>query len=140
MVGKQGMTTTWLILTILGVAAIAGGAFYWAYLGNSPAGGGLFGPRPERRLSVVEQANVDGRRRLILIRRDGVEHLIMTGGPIDVVVETGIGAPAPATSPAATSGLPRVRPALAASTDGDGVREPTLVARPPRRLNPVAGE
>jgi flagellar protein FliO/FliZ len=25
-----------------------------------------------------------------LIRRDDVEHLLMTGGPVDVVVETGI--------------------------------------------------
>jgi len=33
----------------------------------------------------------DGRRRLLLIRRDDVEHLVMTGGPIDVVIETGIG-------------------------------------------------
>ena len=26
----------------------------------------------------------------LLIRRDDVEHLLMTGGPVDVVVETGI--------------------------------------------------
>lgn len=43
-----------------------------------------------RRLGVVETAGVDGRRRLVLIRRDNVEHLIMTGGPVDVVIETGI--------------------------------------------------
>ena len=30
---------------------------------------------------------------MILIRRDDVEHLIMTGGPVDVVIETGIGEP-----------------------------------------------
>jgi len=42
---------------------------------------------------VIEQASVDARRRLVLIRRDGVEHLIMTGGPVDVVIETGIQAP-----------------------------------------------
>jgi flagellar protein FliO/FliZ len=58
--------------------------------GQSPATG-IFGARAERRLGVVEQASVDGRRRLILVRRDGVEHLIMTGGPVDVVIETGIG-------------------------------------------------
>ena len=49
----------------------------------------------ERRLGVVESAAVDGHRKLILIRRDNVEHLIMTGGPVDVVIETGIeGTPA----------------------------------------------
>jgi flagellar protein FliO/FliZ len=51
---------------------------------------GLFGPKPDRRLGVVEHASVDGKRRLILVRRDNVEHLIMTGGPVDVVIETGI--------------------------------------------------
>jgi hypothetical protein len=44
----------------------------------------------QRRLGVVEAANVDGRRRLLLVRRDNVEHLIMTGGPVDVLIETGI--------------------------------------------------
>jgi flagellar protein FliO/FliZ len=53
----------------------------------------LFPQRPEPRLAVMEQASVDRMRRLVLIRRDDVEHLIMTGGPIDVVIETGIAAP-----------------------------------------------
>ena len=44
----------------------------------------------ERRLGVVESAAVDGHRKLVLVRRDNVEHLIMTGGPVDVVIETGI--------------------------------------------------
>lgn len=38
----------------------------------------------------MEQASIDSRRKLVLIRRDDVEHLIMTGGPVDVVIETGI--------------------------------------------------
>jgi len=32
------------------------------------------------RLAVVDAAAVDGRRRLVLIRRDNVEHLLMIGG------------------------------------------------------------
>jgi hypothetical protein len=59
--------------------------------GLSSAATMFFRPRPERRLEVVDQASVDARRRLVLIRRDDVEHLIMTGGPVDVVIETGIG-------------------------------------------------
>lgn len=39
------------------------------------------------RLQVMDSAPVDGRRRLLLIRRDNVEHLIMIGGPSDIVVE-----------------------------------------------------
>jgi flagellar biogenesis protein FliO len=42
------------------------------------------------RLAVIDAAAVDGRRKLIIIRRDNVEHLLMIGGPSDVVVETNI--------------------------------------------------
>ena len=46
--------------------------------------------RSKKRVMVVDTANVDGRRQVVIIRRDNVEHLIMTGGPVDVVIETGI--------------------------------------------------
>ncbi len=42
------------------------------------------------RLAVIDAANVDGRRRLVLIRRDNMEHLLMIGGPSDVVIEPNI--------------------------------------------------
>ena len=42
------------------------------------------------RLAVIDTAAVDGRRKLVIIRRDNVEHLLMIGGPTDVVVETNI--------------------------------------------------
>jgi flagellar protein FliO/FliZ len=43
-----------------------------------------------RRLSVVDTVVVDPKRQLLIVRRDNVEHLILTGGPQDVVIETGI--------------------------------------------------
>lgn len=43
-----------------------------------------------RRLSVVDHMQVDARRQLLIVRRDDVEHLILTGGPQDVVIESGI--------------------------------------------------
>jgi len=39
------------------------------------------------RLSIVDALPIDRRRRLVLVRRDNVEHLILIGGPTDVVVE-----------------------------------------------------
>jgi flagellar protein FliO/FliZ len=39
---------------------------------------------------VIDAAAVDGRRRLVLVRRDNVEHLLMIGGPTDIVVEPNI--------------------------------------------------
>lgn len=78
-----------LVIMLLGGLAAAGVYFARNYMqGNGP---GVFGNRAERRLDVVEQSSVDGRRRLVLIRRDNVEHLIMTGGPVDLVIETNIG-------------------------------------------------
>jgi hypothetical protein len=76
---------------LLAAAGIAAAALYFAgYFPLPPSAAAFFGPRAEKRLDVVEQSNVDGRRRLVLIRRDDVEHLIMTGGPVDVVIETNI--------------------------------------------------
>jgi len=89
---------TWLFLSILVAAALAAGLWgYRAYAtGDASIGfnfGTWFAPRPEPRLGVSEQATVDSRRKLVLVRRDDVEHLIMTGGPVDVVIETGISVP-----------------------------------------------
>jgi flagellar protein FliO/FliZ len=60
-----------------------------ALVASGGRGSGFLRPR-ERRLAVVDTASVDGRRKLLLIRRDDVEHLVMTGGPVDVLIETGI--------------------------------------------------
>jgi flagellar protein FliO/FliZ len=42
------------------------------------------------RLAVIDAAAVDGRRRLVLVRRDNIEHLLMIGGPTDIVIEPNI--------------------------------------------------
>src|ERR671937_92003 len=92
------MTTLLVLLFVLLLLAVAVVVGLWGYRAyttgdTSLTWGNWFGPPPEPRLSVSEQANVDGRRKLLLIRRDDVEHLIMTGGPVDVVIETNIAAP-----------------------------------------------
>ena len=48
-----------------------------------------------KRLSVVETLTVDARRRLVLVRRDDVEHLILLGPQSDLLVESNLAAPAP---------------------------------------------
>lgn len=45
---------------------------------------------PSHRLSVVEATNIDPKRRLVLVRRDDIEHLILLGPDSMTVVETGI--------------------------------------------------
>ncbi|MEP1442350.1 MAG: flagellar biosynthetic protein FliO [Hyphomicrobiales bacterium] len=58
--------------------------------------GGMFGNKSQNRLGVIEAAAVDNKRRLVLVRRDNVEHLIMIGGTSDILVEAGINRSAPA--------------------------------------------
>jgi flagellar protein FliO/FliZ len=72
-----------VVLALIGVTA-------WLVrrLSANRLGGGARGRQP--RLAVIDAATVDGRRRLVLIRRDNIEHLLMIGGPTDVVIEPNI--------------------------------------------------
>ena len=75
------------------IALIVLGSWLWRSMlekGVALPGQALFKPAKDKRIGAIETASIDGRRKLVLIRRDGVEHLIMTGGPVDVVIETGI--------------------------------------------------
>jgi len=82
-----------LLLVVLALASAGIAVFLRAYLSGTSPSAVLFRQKGERRLEVVDHANVDSRRKLLLIRRDSVEHLVMTGGPVDVVIETGITPP-----------------------------------------------
>jgi flagellar protein FliO/FliZ len=79
-----------VLLALLIVVGLAGGVFYLVRFVSASRFGAasLRGRQP--RLAVIEVAGVDPRRRLVLIRRDNVEHLLMIGGPTDVVVEPNI--------------------------------------------------
>lgn len=70
-------------------ALIAVTAWLIRRFGTGTLGGiGTRGRAP--RLAVIEAGAVDGRRKLVLIRRDNTEHLLMIGGPTDIVVEANI--------------------------------------------------
>jgi hypothetical protein len=74
---------------VIVLALIGGTAFLVRRFGGERLGAASARGR-QPRLAVIDAAAVDGRRRLILIRRDNVEHLLMIGGPSDVVVEANI--------------------------------------------------
>ena len=44
-----------------------------------------------RRLGVIESTAIDGKHRLVLVRRDDTEHLVLLGANGDIVVESAIG-------------------------------------------------
>ena len=118
-----------LAASLFGVALIAltvWGFKTFVFASSKNAGGFLRGR--ERRLGVVETASVDSRRKLLLIRRDDVEHLIMIGGPVDVLIETKI------------EGRPHLSPPLgdvvidrseARQVPNFGPAEPQIPANPP---------
>lgn len=74
-----------LVLGLIGITAIILKRFG---SGRMPSSGG--GRNRQPRLAVLDSAVVDAKRRLVLIRRDNSEHLLLIGGPSDVVVETNI--------------------------------------------------
>jgi flagellar protein FliO/FliZ len=72
------------VLAVIGVVAWLIRRFASNRLGSNTNRGRM------PRLAVIDAAAVDGRRRLVLVRRDNVEHLLMIGGPTDIVVEPNI--------------------------------------------------
>jgi flagellar protein FliO/FliZ len=120
------------------------GAIAWALrrFGSGRFSDSTRGRQP--RLAVIDHASVDGRRRLILVRRDNVEHLLMIGGPTDVVVEPNIvravASPrdVPGTRPAAgIEALPRAIPLPENGGSWPLQPEPAPGLRPPPRLEPT---
>ena len=136
------------------VLALIGGA---AWLVRRFAGNRL-GANPNRgrmpRLAVIDAAAVDSRRRLVLVRRDNIEHLLMIGGPTDIVVEPNIVRAMPARDQiaqrpgVAAEPSPRLPPlAETGWNEGDGARpdsrssgfdqvEPQMPEPPPRPMRP----
>ena len=58
---------------------------------------------PARRLAVVEVMPLDTRRKLVLLRRDGTEYLVLLGTGQDLLLEGGLPAE-PAAKPGKGSG------------------------------------
>ena len=86
MFGDWGALLVQFLITavvVLGLVAVV----FWLVRRYSAAGLGRIGRGRVPRLAIIDAMSIDGRRRLVLVRRDNVEHLILIGGPTDVVVE-----------------------------------------------------
>ena len=136
------------VLALIGVAAWLVRRFAGNRLGANPNRGRM------PRLAVIDAAAVDSRRRLVLVRRDNIEHLLMIGGPTDIVVEPNIVRASPtreqaAQRPGVGAEPPPRLPPLAESgwNEGDGARpdsrsngfdqvEPQMPEPPPRPMRP----
>jgi hypothetical protein len=139
--------TVWFIISFVAVLALIGAAAWLVrrFAGNRLGANANRGRMP--RLAVIDAAAVDGRRRLVLVRRDNIEHLLMIGGPTDIVVETNIVRAMPGRDqmpPRPAAGAePQARIAPLPDsgwTDGEGSRtdmfdhvEPAMPEPPPAR-------
>ncbi|WP_095085081.1 flagellar biosynthetic protein FliO [Mesorhizobium sophorae] len=93
------------------------------------------GRNRKTRLAVMDATAVDSHRRLVLIRRDDIEHLLLIGGPTDVVVERDIRLSAPR-RPALT-GDGGLQPVPAAAAPAAKPRAPQSAPPPPARQAPA---
>jgi flagellar protein FliO/FliZ len=132
--GQYALKALFAFIVVFGLLALA----LWLarrFSGERLANATTRGRQP--RLAVIDAATVDGRRRLILIRRDNVEHLLMVGGPTDVVIEPNIvraaGAPR---EMAAARPLPASDPLPRAVPLGEGSMWP-LQPEPAPRSEPL---
>jgi len=88
-----------LVLALVGLAALAARRYGIA---------GFVQGTVERRLSVTETLMIGPRQKLVLVRRDGTEHLVLVGPQGATVIEGAIAAPAARTQalPAAEAVTP----------------------------------
>jgi hypothetical protein len=79
-----GPYLTYIIAALIVLAALVLLIVVWRALSGKISG------RRGSRLGVSEFHEIDKSRRLVLLRRDGVEHLVMIGGPQDLLIEGNI--------------------------------------------------
>jgi flagellar protein FliO/FliZ len=77
----QSLIALVLVVAMIGAFAWVVRRFGWASRFVAPAG--------KKRLSVLEVLPLDGKRRLVLLRRDAAEHLILLGIGGDLLIESG---------------------------------------------------
>lgn len=86
----------------VGIALLLLIGILWILRHRAPSPFVRGGKNRQPRLQVLDAAAVDARRQLVLVRRDGIEHLIMIGGPTDIVIESGISDPTRTGTPTPT--------------------------------------
>ena len=142
-----GELSIWVkfFLAFLVCLGLMGGLYYAVRrFGSGALSVGTTARGRQPRLALIDTAIVDTRRRLVLIRRDNVEHLIMIGGPTDVVIEPNIvraarEAPHAREAPPAREAAPHAREAPPVREAAPPLREapPVREAQPAREPQPA---
>ncbi|UIJ73512.1 flagellar biosynthetic protein FliO [Aurantimonas sp. HBX-1] len=88
-VGESLAPIVWVAIVALVVCLLAIVVILLARKAFGGLGGGGFKTRAPR-LAVMDVARIDEKRRLVLVRRDEVEHLVLVGGQTDILLEGNI--------------------------------------------------
>jgi hypothetical protein len=92
----------------------------------------------DSRIAVLESTVVDAERTLVLVRCDNVEHLIMIGGPADLVVENDVRKTRPGAAPAGKpAAAKQAAPRSAADQRSNGAERKGSEAPPPEAQSPA---
>jgi hypothetical protein len=128
MFGSWGGMILQITITLVVVLVLIA-AVYWLVRRYSSGGLGRIGRGRVPRLAVIDAMAIDGRRRLVLVRRDNIEHLLLIGGPSDVVVEQAIQRPR----------RPTVRPQQSSAPPPPAANEPSPfdLTPPPSESAPI---
>jgi flagellar protein FliO/FliZ len=109
-----------VLLFVLGLVVALG----WVLKRYGIGGGAMIGRN--RRLGVVETALLGPKHRLVLVRRDAVEHLVLIGPTSGTVIESGIAGAA-----AAMPGNPSPRDSFNAMVAAEAARPDAAISGEP---------
>jgi len=134
--GAEGSLIVRFVVAFVIVLALIGLTFWLIRRFGTARVGAAAQRGRQPRLAVIDAAPVDGRRRLVLVRRDNVEHLLMIGGPSDFVVEQNIVRAVPVNPPrdvpVPRADAPRTPETARPQAFDDDAWTPPLAAEPAR--------
>ena len=154
-----------VVIIVIVLVAIGGLGLLAFRLTGRRLSTGANGRTRQPRLGVVDAYDLDRQRQLVIVRRDNVEHLLMIGGPNDLLIESAIvraaasapplrdKEPAPPAIPSPSQSPPSQGPtpvaavvpspgiasqASSAPMVGEGAQPPAIVPLPPRPVEQTA--
>lgn len=122
--GSDVLTAVFALLTVLVLIVAAVWVLKFVFRASDVVGRGR-----NRRLTLVDSMTLDPKRQLHIIRRDDVEHLILTGGPQDVILESSV----PVEKAPVRRPVPTIVPHHAIRPDNPFAAEPEGEAARPER-------
>ncbi len=86
----QFIFASFFVLGLLGLMAVVLKYYSQKSLGKSPFASKLFAGQSQGRIAILETQHIDHKSKLLLVKRDDVEHLLLLGDGKALIIESGI--------------------------------------------------